>query len=185
MHPGRPEVLMDTQRMGTFGGSTAAEQGFETGLAPTKKEKVQRTMRRLSHGTPSKPVLGLPIARVVPQDVHSIADYMNGLAVGAGYFLTKKSSARAASGILGASVVLVSALTDYRLSVAKVIPIEAHEVADHLWGISCIAAPFVFGYWKKAPQVAITHVVTGVMTIAASLFTDYRAERGIGRRAIV
>jgi hypothetical protein len=39
-------------------------------------------------------------------------------------------------------------MTDYRLSVAKVIPIEAHEVIDHAWGLAAIAAPFVLGYWK-------------------------------------
>jgi hypothetical protein len=172
---------MNTPAMGS---NTPIQQSFETGLTAPRTRKVRQTMQRLSHGTPSKPLLGLPLARVIPQDVHSIADYVNGAAVGAGLFLTKKKSARTASGILGASVLLVSALTDYRLSLAKVIPIEAHEAADHVWGLSCIAAPFLFGYWKKAPQVAIAHVATGVMTIVASLFTDYRAERGVGRRAI-
>jgi hypothetical protein len=162
--------------------TTPVQQRLETGRMATKR-RVKERIRELSHGTPSKPLLGLPIARVIPQDVHSIADYMNGLTTLAGLFLTKKKNARMASSILGASVLLVSALTDYRLSVAKVIPIEVHEATDHLWGVSCIAAPFLFGYWKKSPQVAITHVACGVMTIAASLFTDYRAERGVGRRA--
>ncbi len=30
---------------------------------------------------------------------------------------------------------------------------------------------------KKAPRVAMTHVVTGAMTILASLLTDYRSYR--------
>jgi hypothetical protein len=38
-----------------------------------------------------------------------------------------------------------------------------------------IAAPFVLGYWKKAPVIAAAHVIAGATTIIASLFTDYRA----------
>jgi len=33
-----------------------------------------------------------------------------------------------------------------------------------------------------APLVAALHVAIGIGTIVASLFTDYRAYRGVGRR---
>ncbi len=79
--------------------------------------------------------------------------------------------------ILGVGATSVSLMTDYRLSLVKVIPIEAHEVIDHAWGLAAIASPFVFGYWKSAPRVALSHVVAGASTIVASLFTDYRAYR--------
>jgi hypothetical protein len=139
--------------------------------------------RRMSRGIPSRPLLGrLPLARLIPQDVHSLEDYGNGLIVGTG-ITSRDPRARMASIVLAASVVGVSAITDYRLSLVKIVPIEAHEAIDHLWGLSCIAAPFVFGYWKTSPKIAITHVVTGVATILASLVTDYRAYRGVGRRA--
>ena len=136
---------------------------------------------RLSKGIRSAPLLGrLPLARLIPQDVHSIADYANGAMVGVGVGAWDPR-AKVASLVLASAVVGVSALTDYRLSLAKVIPIEAHEAIDHLWGISCIAAPFLFGYWKTSPKTAIAHVATGAVTILASLFTDYRAYRGVGR----
>ena len=139
--------------------------------------------RRLSRGIPSAPLLGrLPLARLIPQDLHSVVDYGNGIAVGMGVTATDPR-AKIASIILAASVVGVSAITDYRLSLAKILPIEAHEAIDHIWGLSAIAAPFVFGYWKTSPRVGITHVVTGVATILASLVTDYRAYRGVGHRA--
>jgi hypothetical protein len=131
---------------------------------------------------PSKPLLGLlPIKRLIPQDLHSVADYTNGfLSVGAGLF-GDTSEAKLAGMVLGASVVSVSLMTDYRLSVLNVIPIEVHEVIDYVWGASCIAAPFVLGYYKKDPIVAAAHIATGVMTIISSLFTDYRAAKGTGR----
>jgi hypothetical protein len=130
---------------------------------------------------PSRPVLGLPVKRVVPMDVHSVLDYSNGVLTGGGYFLAGTTEGQVASIALGASVIGVSLFTDYKLSAVKLIPIEVHETIDYVWSISAIAAPFVFGYWKKDPLVAISHVVSGICTIVGSLFTDYRAARGVGR----
>jgi hypothetical protein len=140
--------------------------------------------RTLSHGEPAAPLLGvLPIARWIPMDIHSVMDYAGGLQVASGYFTADDDAACWASLGLSAAVIGVSLITDYRLSVAKVIPIRMHETLDYLWGASCIAAPFVFGYWKKAPIAAMTHVFVGATTILASLFTDYRSHtRARGER---
>jgi hypothetical protein len=130
----------------------------------------------------SRPLLGvLPLARVVPQDVHSVMDYAGGLATLAPIFFARKREAKIAGAALGASVIGLSLVTDYRLSLRKLVPIEAHEAMDYVWGASCIAAPFVFGYSKKDPLAAALHVASGVATIVASLFTDYRAAVGRGR----
>jgi len=132
--------------------------------------------RTLSHGALSKPLFGsLPLARWIPMDVHSILDYSNGGIAATGAVLAKDPRARAACVFLAASVTGLSLLTDYRLSVAKVVPIEVHEASDHVWGLSAIALPFVLGYWKTEPKIAMSHVVAGVGTILASLVTDYRS----------
>ncbi len=135
--------------------------------------------RTLSHGAPSRPLAKglLPLARIIPQDVHSVMDYADGVNCSAGAFLSDDPTARMASIVLGASVLGVSALTDYRLSVAKVIPVEGHEILDYAWGAMAIAAPFVLGYWKKSPRVAMMHVMSGAGQILASLFTDYRSAK--------
>jgi hypothetical protein len=132
--------------------------------------------RTLSKGQPAPKLLGfLPIARLIPQDIHSVMDYVDGLTVASGAMFDDNTAAFTASIALGASAVATALMTDYRLSAMKLIPIRTHEAIDHLWGLSCIAAPFVLGYWKKAPRVAMTHVMTGAMNILASLFTDYRS----------
>ncbi len=133
--------------------------------------------RTLSVGEPAPPLLKvLPIKRWIPQDVHSMMDYAGGLAVASGWFMDHDDDAACwASMALGAGVIGVSLMTDYRLSIAKIIPIRAHETADYLWGASCIALPFALGYWKSSPRVAMTHIAVGVGTIIASLFTDYRS----------
>jgi len=138
-----------------------------------------RDDRTLSVGEPAEPFLKvLPIKRWIPQDVHSVMDYVDGLTVATGFFLPQNRRDNAAcwtSLALGASVVGVSLLSDYRLSVAKIIPIRAHEAIDYVWGAACIAAPFALGYWKKSPRVAFTHIAVGAAAILASLFTDYRS----------
>jgi hypothetical protein len=135
----------------------------------------QRGGFKMSVGTPSKPLFGtLPLLRWIPQDCHSFMDYGNGLAMVACSMATDDKRAALASVALS-SVLGVSAVTDYRISVAKLIPIETHEVLDHVWGLTAIAAPFVLGYWKTAPKIAMAHIGAGVFTILGSLLTDYRA----------
>src|SRR6478609_4136527 len=134
------------------------------------------TSDSLSVGGPSRPLFGrLPLARVIPQDIHSALDYLDAAAVMAGAALTHCPRAKAASLLIGGAGMAASSLTDYRLSLRKVIPIEVHEGIDYAFGVSAIAAPFVLGYRKTAPVVAALHVALGVGTIIASLFTDYRA----------
>jgi len=151
---------------------------------PPVAEAAEEALSKLSQGTPSRPLLGrLPLARLIPQDVHSVLDYVDAATVFSGAVLSACPKARAASLVIGGSGAGLSAVTDYRLSLAKVIPIEAHEVIDYAFGVSAISAPFLFGYYKTAPITAAMHVATGVGTILASLFTDYRAYRGVGHRA--
>lgn len=139
-------------------------------------KRTQNQDHTLSQGKPAQKLLGfLPIARLVPQDIHSVLDYVNGLTVASGMLFDDNTAACTSSIALGAGAIGVSLMTDYRLSAMKLIPIRTHEAIDHIWGLSCIAAPFLLGYWKKAPRVAMTHVMTGAMTILTSLFTDYRS----------
>lgn len=134
-----------------------------------------------SREIPARPLFGaLPIARVIPQDAHAMMDYSGGLLCGLAGMFGRTAGAKIGGALLFGSVVSVSALTDYRYSALKLLPIEAHEALDYVWGASCIAAPFVFGYARRDPLVAATHVIAGIGTILASLFTDYRAARGVG-----
>ena len=151
----------------------------QTHTAGTTKRRIDFEDRTLSHGTPPGKLLGiLPLARVIPQDVHSVMDYGSGMMVMAGAMMADDDPvAEIASLALGGSVIGVSAITDYRLSLAKILPVKAHEVLDYVWGMSAIAAPFVLGYWKKSPRAALVHVIAGAGTIMSSLFTDYRAYR--------
>jgi len=131
---------------------------------------------------PAKPLFGvLPLARVIPQDIHSVGDYLVAGAYFASAALARTKRGRATGILLGLAVGGASAVTDYRLSLAKVISIELHELLDHASGVKAIAAPLVLGYVRKDPVASALQMIAGLGTIALSLFTDYRAERGLVR----
>lgn len=148
---------------------------------PGLRRMVRRAMdKSAAAGILSRPLFGrLPLRRWIPQDVHSLLDYQGGTATALAGILSDDPVAKAAGIALGSSVIGVSLLTDYRLSLTKLIPIEAHEIADYVYGAAAILAPFVLGYAKRSPVAAALHVVVGLSTILASLVTDYRSQTGM------
>lgn len=129
-------------------------------------------------GRMSKPLFGtLPLARLLPQDVHSIIDYAGSLFVGACGFFTASQAAQAAGIVLMAIGLTVSLCTDYRLSLVKLVPIEAHEAMDYILGLAMVASPFLLGYHAEAPVIAALHACSGAALWAMALVTDYRGFR--------
>jgi hypothetical protein len=151
-------------------------------LAGIDADDLRAELGDLPRSMPSRPLLGaLPIARVVPQDIHSVMDYAGGLALAIAGNSARAPSARLAGKVLGGAILGTSLMTDYRLSVAKLIPIEVHEALDYLVGAAAIVAPFALGYYRRSRLTALIHIAVGATDILASLFTDYRAVRGRGR----
>lgn len=145
------------------------------------RRAVRRTLDKSARaGILSRPLLGkLPLRRWVPQDVHSLLDYKGGTVSALAGMLSGDEVAKTAGLTLGASVIGLSLVTDYRLSLTKLVPIEAHEIGDYVYGVAAIAAPFVLGYAKRSPMAAALHVLVGLSTLLASLVTDYRCQTGM------
>ena len=150
---------------------------------PPAHRRVKRLLSRgADAGFPSEPLLGrLPLARLIPQDVHSVGDYVG--AVGAGLVAASAGGgrARAAGLLLALSGVGASLVTDYRLSLRKWLSIEQHEVVDYAWGAATAASPWLFGYARRAPAVAWAQVALGLGYWVVSALTDYRGQVGAGR----
>ncbi len=152
---------------------------------PGREGAVRRAVRRTLDtsaraGILSRPLFGaLPLRRWIPQDVHSLLDYKGGTASALAGLLSGDPVARSAGLALGGSVIGLSLVTDYRLSLTKLVPIEAHEIGDYVYGVAAIAAPFVLGYARRSPVAAAIHVLVGLSTIVASLVTDYRCQTGM------
>ncbi len=132
--------------------------------------------RRFSRGMPSVPLFGrLPLARVIPQDLHSLFDYVGSIGFGFTALLTDDAVAQGTAIVMMAFGVAVSLATDYRFSLAKLVPIEIHESLDYLLGVAMVLAPFLLGYVHATPLVAVLHELSGVALMAMAAVTDYRA----------
>jgi hypothetical protein len=170
----RMTPMVRSSRRFTFLGmdNTTFESGA-TGNVPMMEED-----RPLSHGTRSRPLLGLPIARLIPMDVHTIFDYAGGLGLAVVSYLAESNRARAAGTALGAATIAVSLITDYRISAVKLLPIEVHEMLDYFAGFATLAAPFVLGYRRRERLVSAVQIAGGIGEVLVAMFTDYRAYRG-------
>ena len=151
-----------------------------TDITEVARDKVSSVLSRvekgeLSTGTRSRKLLGLPVRRVIPQDIHSLLDYGNGATGMAAAAFAETTRARIANLVLSAATIGVSALTDYKLSFAKIVPIEVHEAIDYVYGASNVVSPFALGYFRKDRAVSMLQIGLGLGTIVASMFTDYRA----------
>jgi hypothetical protein len=142
--------------------------------------RVCFALERPGEPVPSKALLGvLPVKRIVPQDAHTVIDWLASAACGASAIVARTSTARVAGATLAMAGTGTSMVTDYRLSPVRILPIEVHESIDYAWGASVALAPFVLGYAKRDPIATIIQVAAGIGTILVSLFTDYRAVKGI------
>lgn len=144
-------------------------------------ERVSLALWDPGERLPSKPVVfgRLPLARVVPADVHAVLDYANAAGMAASALVARTTRARAVSAALSLGLAAATATTDHRLGAVKALPIEVHARLDLAAGLTAIAAPFVLGYAKKDPIAAMIHVGLGLANVVTSLVTDYRAARGV------
>lgn len=145
-------------------------------------ERIVFAERRPHAPLPALPVLGgLPLGRVVPQDVHSVADFLAAAALVVTATLARDRRARRVGFALGAKLGGAALVSDVRLAPLRWLRVELHELLDYGIGLAAAIAPQVLGYRKKDPVVAGAHVLVGLGLVALSLVTDYRAERGFVR----
>ncbi|MBN1205514.1 MAG: hypothetical protein JXB05_11395 [Myxococcaceae bacterium] len=136
--------------------------------------------RSAAAGIISRPLPGgLPLRRWVPQGAHSLVDLLAGLAVALAGRRAEEPRARGVGLALGLGLAGTTLLTDSRVSLSGLIPIELHELADHGWGLAAMAAPFVGGYARRAPGAAAVHVLAGAAVLLGALLTDYRCRSGM------
>jgi hypothetical protein len=70
---------------------------------------------------------------------------------------------------LGAMIIVMSLITKYELSVAKLIPLKLHLGVDVLGGILLAASPWLFGF---ADRIWWPHLLIGLMEIVVPLMTN-------------
>jgi len=74
----------------------------------------------------------------------------------------------------GVLLVAYSLITDYGLSLVKLIPFNVHLILDALAGLAFVAAPFLFGF---EALIRTFYLVNGMIVILLVITTDPRISR--------
>ncbi len=109
--------------------------------------------------------------RFIPTRIHGMADYASGLLLLAAPYVFGFADGTAAQYvpmILGAGILAMSLLTDYELSLSRVIPMPMHLVVDAAGGLLLAASPWLFGF---ADRVYWPHLIIGLLEVGAALMT--------------
>jgi hypothetical protein len=110
--------------------------------------------------------------RFISTKMHGVLDYVVGVLLIAAPWLFGFANGTAAQWVpvvIGILVIVMSVLTDYEMGAMKVIPMRTHLTMDVIAGIFLAASPWVFGF---ADQVYLPHLVVGLFSIGAGLFTE-------------
>ena len=108
--------------------------------------------------------------KFIKPSVHGALDYIAALAlIAIPFLLGFEGLALWLSVAGGVGLIAYSLLTDYALSVAKVLPFDFHIIFDSLAAVVFIAAPFVFGF---TGIVQIYYIVMGLGVLVVVAFSS-------------
>ena len=113
---------------------------------------------------------------------HGVIDYaMAGTLMAApwlfGFSRNKKATANAVTS--GAAILGLSLMTRYPLGAVKMVPFPVHGVIETVAGVMTAAAPWLMGFSRNR-SAKLTHVLSGLGTLAVVAMTDYRAAEAGG-----
>lgn len=112
--------------------------------------------------------------KFIPATFHGFLDYAVALTLIAGPFVLQFEGAAMYLAIAGGLGLLVySLVTDYSLSVQKMLPFKTHLLFDFMAALVLIAAPFIFGAAGGFTEIAkYFYIVIGVSVVAVVLVTN-------------
>src|SRR3954447_6653940 len=118
----------------------------------------------------------------IPGFVHSLIEYVAGVALIAAPLLLDYSSgaAKAVSIVLGVLVVFLVATTTSTMSLINQVPLSMHIVFDYVIAAVLIASPFLFSFSDESTPTAV-FLAAGVLWVLVSIRTQYRQPDTPGR----
>ena len=118
--------------------------------------------------------------RFVPTSVHGAIDHVVGPTLVAAPELFRLKDDRAASlspRVTGLVEAVYTNLTDYELSLKKLIPMKVHLALDAVGGAALAAVPWVAGSHRKGVRYWLPHTVVGLAEIGLALTTKSEAPK--------
>lgn len=109
--------------------------------------------------------------KIIDTRTHGIIDYLTGALLLVAPYLFGFADGSIAQWLpqaLGAMIIVMSLITDYELSVAKVLPLGVHLGVDIAGGVLLAVSPWLFDF---ADFVWWPHLLIGLMEIIVPLVT--------------
>lgn len=75
--------------------------------------------------------------------------------------------------LIGATIIVMSLITRYELSIAKIIPLNVHLGVDAVSGVLLAVSPWLFGF---ADLIWWPHLLVGLMEVAVVMMTKRHAD---------
>ena len=117
----------------------------------------------------------MSLVKFLPAWFHAIADYAVGILLIVVALVDNGSDGAKATGVVvGAVVLVVSALTRYPLGIVKVLPFTIYSAGDYLAAALLMVAPFALNFASAEGGMAAFYVVMGVAVLGVSLITNYQ-----------
>lgn len=113
---------------------------------------------------------------MIPTRIHGMIDYATGAVLILAPYLFGFADGTAAQWlpmVLGALIIVMSLITNYELSVVKVVPLPTHLVLDIAAGVLLAASPWLFGF---ADRIWWPHLLVGVMEVVVASLTRRRRD---------
>ncbi len=114
--------------------------------------------------------------RFLSTRVHGIIDYATGALLIVAPWLFGFADGTAAQWVpmvIGAGILVMSLITDYELSLTRIVPMGAHLAVDGLGGALLAVSPWLFGF---ADRTYWPHLIIGIAEIGGSLVTRTRPD---------
>ena len=113
---------------------------------------------------------------------HGVIDYaMAGTMIAApwlfGFSRNKKATTNSVAS--GAAILGLSLLTRYPLGAVKVVSFPTHGAIETIAGVATATAPWLMGFSRNR-SARLTHLMSGLGTLAVVAMTDYRAAEAPG-----
>jgi hypothetical protein len=126
--------------------------------------------------------------RFIPTSVHGAIDHVVGPALVLAptlLRLERTSPEGITAEAVGGAEAIYSNLTDYELSMKKVVPMKVHLVLDAVGGATLALVPQLTGARRRGKKHWLPHLAIGAMEIGMAAFTQTERPRKNGRAAMI
>lgn len=120
----------------------------------------------------------MDLPKPINTKVHAVLDYATGLVLILAPDLLQFSeiggAAVLAPRIIGLGIILLEMITDFELSLVKLVPMKVHIIVDILAGVLLALSPYLFGFNDEKVNAWLPHMLVGVMIIGVSMLSQNR-----------